>query len=420
MSKILFLLGTLTLVFNPIRPILGFSISDLLYLCALVFLVLEALYDKEPLDRLMPWHSFWIPSLMILIGGLASTFISENIEISISETLKAWFMFSLWISLCISMVRDKNLIKYILIVFIAGVAFSSLIAVFDYLTGSEIGVALGGLPTTKDNRYSGTLIHPNFLGHFTGIAIPILVDINLTAFRLTSNGLYKILIAINSSFIFIILVWADILSGSNMGLFGLLIGLLLVLVVHSWKGDIVARFLIIFSGIFLLLIFINLISIAASDTNVFALISKNFDRGSEQTGAVRYQLAFEAFDLISESPILGYGMDQGGTGSQVNLLSNNVSGVHNSLLRAWIGGGILVFFSVTILYFKSMTLSIGAIMRNLKGQNIAYSVGLAAAAIGSVSNDMVNPSFLQRFSWFPIIILMGLLIQKPALEQKVN
>lgn len=424
MFEVFFLLGTASLVLSGVRPFgLNLALSDLFYVAALVSLVADGLVKRRPLREWMPWHPLWITSGLILVGGLLAMTQSFNPSGSIIVTLKSFFLFSAWFSMCIVMVREKRRADRLIGFFVAGAFLTSVIAISDSLTGSTWGPAIfgvSGVEFTDVNllfmaeaygRYGGTLGHPNIQSQFTLVVIPIVLDICISAWRTDklpkSIGLLVILAA---------LVWANLLTGSVAGLVGLLFAFVLVIGFRlaGRMSRLLAPFLLIAASASLVLFLVISNTAINPVQGLIARLSanSNVDRALSETGPGRVTLVSEAFSLISQNPLTGYGMD---------LLSDDAPegsalaavGVHNAPLRSWVAGGVFVFLGVLYAYVIAFGLSVQALAKHMQGYRAQYLVGLAVSIIVWILADMVQPSYYQRFTWLTVAILAGVITQLP-------
>jgi len=126
--ELFFLLGTVTLPLIGIRLFTNqFTISDLFYFIALFFLLIYGISHRKHITHVIPFRPFWFPASLILIGGFAASIEAVNPSASIMASIKAWFLYSLWLSMGIFLSREgrgKKIITALIIgsLFTAGVA----------------------------------------------------------------------------------------------------------------------------------------------------------------------------------------------------------------------------------------------------------------------------------------------------------
>lgn len=419
MFEAFYLLGTVTLVLNGIRPFgLNIALSDLLYFAALVSLIMDGLSKRQPVQKWMPWHPFLFSSGLILIGGLLATTQSQNPVVSIASTLKSWFLFSVWISMGIIMVYQRRRAGRVIGALLVGVMISSVAAIIDSQTGTNLGPRVFELSGTQIygidlatlanvyGRYGGTLGHPNIQGEFTLVAIPIVLDLSLSALgaakRQKSIGLLVLLT---------VLVWANLLTGSVSAMLGMLLSFTLVIGLRlirklAWR---VVPFSLIATGIGLIIV----LAVSSSELDPLQTLvrggseNKNVYRALNDTGPQRIALIGDTLSLIFENPVVGYGMDLL-TADNPSETGAAAGAIHNALLRSWLVGGLFVFMGVAYAYFRSLHLAVQTIVRYGQGHDVKYMFGLAVSIIVWIATDMVQPSFYQRFTWLTVGLLYGL------------
>ncbi len=408
MPFIFYLLGVAAFAFNTVRPLgVNLSIGDLFFLSALYFLVLEGLRSRRPLREWLPLHSFWLPSFFILIGGLLSSTRAVQPWTSVLITVKTWFVFSLWISLSIVMFRDRNRLRNILIVYIAGVVLTSLIAIWDSGTSMMLGSAIAGETVEGWGRYSGTMGHPNELGNITAVASPIAWGVAWSE----ESGRFRRPLTVIAGAVLVILMWATILSGSVAALAGFLLAVSLLFTMHLVRNQAVGRIAIpilmpIGLGVAASYLILNWQNIGhlLYGTPLYA----NLNRALYLTGPLRFSLIQEAWHRIAQNPLMGYGMDQ--TGTSDLPLSDLVTSlrIHNTLIQSWLAGGLLVFFGVTWIYVVTLRLT----LRNLPGlgrvPNNWLVIALCCSVLAGVFMDQWQPNLYQRYKWLAVAALIGI------------
>ena len=418
---ILFMLGTLTLVLNGLRPFnLGIPLSDILYLLALVFLVFDGMGREEPSSQWMPLHFYWLPALAILLGGLLSSINSASPLISIFVTLKISYLFSLWMSMIIAMVRTKGGVENAIAALIVGVVFTSAVAVLDSLTGMALGPRIYGLDpklsgldpllySQTSGRLSGTLGHPNHLGQITAVALPIICD-RAMVFLGEKRAGYRGLMLVAAA---ILVFWANLLSGSISGLIGATVGMTIVVGLRIRRNNYHFRILRLFLlGAGAVLVVGLFIELKKPDSGGLSYwLATNVQRVITITGPGRISLVHDALEEIARNPIVGYGMDQGTFGANPSSAVLAI-GIHNTILQGWLGGGLLTFIGVLLVYSKTMHMALRALIEQLRQPSTSYTLGLAASIVGWVLIDMTSPSISIRWTWLTVGLLYGTMIKE--------
>jgi len=298
MSKGLFLLGTATLILNTVRPFgVNLSIPDALYLFALYVLILEGLGARQRVDDWMPFHPLWVPSLLVLVGGVLSSVAAVQPGVSVVITVKQWFVFSIWTSMGIVMAR-RGQVGNVVTALTTGALFTSSIAIWDFVFGARVGPAISGEPFLRWGRYSGTMGHPNELGYITAVVAPLILD------RILGRATAGEGTPVASSVLwgaFGVLVLANILAGSVTGYLGLVSSFMVVIVGHIARAYLVSDLRPLVKVIGLSLIGLVLVSLAVVRAGIPEILTVRnaLDRMMYITGPHRLSLAQEALAYIA-------------------------------------------------------------------------------------------------------------------------
>ena len=129
------------------------------------------------------------------------------------------------------------------------------------------------------------------------------------------------------------------------------------------------------------------------------------NRVIEGSGPVRLETYFLALQYISNSPIIGVGLDN--ASSQLQVSSGELLQVHNTILQLWFTSGILGVIGVVIIYWQALLLALSRIRTSLKSVQLPDRVGIAAATLGFLLIDMTKPGIDERQKWLVIALLYG-------------
>lgn len=417
MSFILFVLGSATLPFSDVRPILNLDISDLFFLASLIALIPEFWISKNPIKKKSFFHPFLIPSFLILIGGLLSSFIrSPYIYSSLSELIKTLYVFSIFSFMVFRVITSERRVEVVLNAILAGIIFSSAVAIIDSRLGTRIGPSIA-IHTTypgyygSGGRFAGVTSHPNFQGYYTAMALTIIVGF---VFR------YKGKFFICAAYIVAFIICADglILTGSMSSLGGAAVGLFLVILTWLW-GSVNKRFVLLFSTGVLLSVTLLFIITEKYDTWYkeivnLAMVNPNISRVVNATFEGRVIANDYALAEIVQNPLIGVGLDEGSQNSYAPVDQyGNPGGVHNAFVRAFLGGGVFVFLGYLIIYFYSLKLTFRACLNWINDKRRTWLLGLAGATLTFTIIDMAQPAEHIRISWL-ILFILYLLVDHPG------
>lgn len=404
MFELLYLLGTLTLVLNLVRPLpIDLGIPDLFLLAALSFLCLDGLARERKLGEWMSPHPLWSPAMLFVFGGLLSSFRAARPETSIAVVIKTWFVLTLWVSMGMVMVRRGRL-RQVLAAFLIGVTFTSVIAISDSFTGAGLGGAISGRTADFWGRMDGSMGHPNELGFIASVAVPLFAGLLLHEWysrrRLLHLGL--------CSFGLVAALWADFLSGSAAGWLSVSISSLVLAWVWVRRASTRGR-LLLAVGLILTLVAVRPLALAQDARGYVpsAWLEWNLQRIMTTTGPGRIGLLGEAIRQIGESPIVGAGMDQVGTGGLTSAeLVTSVS-IHNTIITSWVAGGVFAWAGLLWIYVVCLRTVLEVLRRSGKPTDW-IAVALAASVLGWIVFDQTQPHLYHRYTWLTVALLFGM------------
>ena len=432
MYKFLFWLATFALAFNAYRPwAANVSISDALYVAAMAALLMGTLARRRPGQRFHWSHPFWLPSVLILFGGLIASFGSGFQLASIRVSLTQFYIFTVWLALGIWMSRAGEL-EMAVTALIAGSTVACLFAIVDFVFGLRTGLWFVTNPNLFERtfwyRTGGSLGNPNELALYSAVVIPIVLDRLLHLFSDEKQAAFSSR-ALLYSLCFIILAAGLIFSGSATGIVGVLISGLVILTAwlfarpsrHSirllaWRGAQVLGFLAV-AGFLAHALYPEYAEKVAANL----AFQNTFLRATGSSIATRAEFLRKGLDLLFENPFWGYGMDQTGTGGLSRDASQYLTDlyIHNTVIQMWFGGGLFALTGALLLYWRGLKLAWQGVVLYVRGAAPAYVLGLAASTVSWILMDQVQANIYQRFKWLVVALLVGQLhrLQAPQPAQ---
>ena len=401
--RIAYLLAVFSLIFNTVHlPVLGVSPNEFFVMLALAIWGVAYVRYRGGSGWGVPAHPLWLPALLILCGGLISSFGAVNLGSSFLITLKLFFVLTVWVAMGILMVRWGD-VYAVLRTFVAAMAFTSAIAVADRLTGWDWGGKISGRTALFWNRSDGTVGHPVELAFVACSALPVVLGLLLdewnTRRRLWLVALYCIALGVISAAIF--------LSGSVTGwaIAAMTVGLMFLIFVLRASNRV--RFVLFW----LVLLLVGTASLYLSEPTRWAnfqfLLDFNLGRASGLTGPQRAGLVDEAIGVIAQNPLIGAGMDQSGTGS-ISIFDKVTSEtVHNVLIGGWLGGGLFAAIGIVACYAVGLITALHAMRHGFRTMNWVV-IGLAVSVIGWILFDQTQPHLYHRNTWLVLALLFGL------------
>lgn len=401
-----------------VRPFAGLSIPDLLFFVSLLLLILKGFLEKKPFSLWFSFHPLWIGAYFIIVGGLLSSFnaVSQNTSILIS--IKQFYTFTFLISLAISITK-KGKYNNLIFSFSLGLFVTSLVAISDFLFNTQIGYKLVSYFNPEINRIyyyrvGGTFGHPNELAMFIGVVFPIILGYILELiFSKVRQKLITIIFYIVTIFCSLLAV---ISTGSMTGILGVVTSSMIVLYFFLKRHlnnfgikNIIFQGRIIFS-IFLILFLFSIPFWEQSNFQEKVNSQNIIDRILTTTGPSRLVYIKESLNYIIVNPIIGAGMDQGGTGGLTDDQRVTSFYVHNTIIQSWVTGGFFAFLGAVLLYLLSFNYALKGIniYKNQKKSSEIF-IALSASIISFILMDMVQANIYQRYKWLVVGILIGLI-----------
>lgn len=403
MFPVLFLIGTFFLISPTVRlPLLGISISDLFIFCALLWLIGESLLRPRDPKSAMPIHILWIPASVILASGLLSSIPAISPVVSIGIVIKIWFVLTAWISMAIVIVRRGYLLPVLYVLIVAG-CVTTMVALIDTFTTIHLGDRISGNTLNFYTRRLGTFGHPNDQGFFLSVVLPLAFGLLLREWE-TRRRLVRLFVWGAAT---ILLGLGVFLSGSVAGWVSTVISMGIIGLFLLFKSSRLTK-LGLGAAVLGLVAAVGILMTQSSfATGVNSALAFNLFRVSNITGPGRLVLLEQAFDYIDQSPWIGSGLDQTGTG-QLNrneLLTGDF--IHNTIISGWLNGGFFMFVGLLMVYAIAVITALRALAYGVR-QKDWLIVCMGALVFGYIFFDQTQPHLAQRFSWLVLGLLFGL------------
>jgi O-antigen ligase len=413
-----FVVGVFTIPFQGVRLIASLTISDQIFVLGSLCFLLEYILAKRWEWNIYIFNKYLLVTLFMIIGGALATYYSEYPSLSLITLTKILFLFSIWASMGLVFAKYTQMLSAMIIALIAGSTISSFTSIIDKFFGTTTGAYLymyfNFSNSVRDtslfingiySRYCGTMGHPNIMGLFTTIVFTIFFNIFL------GGHLKKWRYRVPELILLCVLIYSVILTGSLSSIGTLVVSIIISLLyrmkVYRWKAIIPAGFTVF--------AFVGLVALVFINTNNkinFQGQNVNLDRVLSITGPERFMTDKETIEYILKRPIVGYGLDQAANELDANDSITDI-GVHNTLLRAWLAGGIFSLLGLSLAYliaFKNVFYSFTNIFQSLFIRDLA--IGFSIAFLCVFIADMVQPTFIQRHSWLPAVLLYGIVIRE--------
>ncbi len=292
----------------------------------------------------------------------------------------------------ISNITDPNLLKRMVIFLMLTLLFQSCLACVQYFVKSFPAIGVIGMgkvselfPGQRVHRVMGTLGHPNFLGYFLEITLPI-------AFAL-------------------ILAWPDAFTGQLATLAWMLgtVALILTKSRGAWVSyPFALGFVFLFGAtrnLLRLRSFTNMIIVVAISITVlvfsYPIIKKRFTGRDYRAASVRMPLNKAALSIIKQFPVVGVGLNNFSevfkkydkTGYS-RIFRGYKHVVHNMYLLIATETGIVGLLLFLLIFFFPFFYTFKGIMSGVDNMMIQVMVGVCGGLFAHFIHGLVDPGFI--------------------------
>jgi O-antigen ligase len=390
-ARALYYLGVLFLGLVAVRPILGFTISDWLFLAALIVTVPLVLIRRSLSETGLPWPVVAGVAL-IVVGGLLSSLLQAGSPVgSLAVVLRLAYLLLAWLWLGRVLLREPGQLRTAIVLWTVSAAVNGLVALGQLWFGASVPGA------TSLERLGGLTLHVNDLGALTAIAlVPALA---VTAGMRSRSVPWGIAVVV-------LIITGLIVSGSVGGFISAVVGL----VVWFARGPGRLRS----AAVLILCLVVSAALILAASTirppltrggepDPFGRVVSVLRPSGEGTGGtfwMRLDGYREAAARIARQPIVGAGLDEASAKTTTGLE------VHNTLLAFWYGAGIFGFLGI-VLILLYLVLTGVRIPSWPRGSPVAgVGVGLVGATVAFLVFIQAAPIDTQRYAWVAPALLL--------------
>jgi O-antigen ligase len=294
--------------------------------------------------------------------------------------------------------------------FILSGFFAATVAIYDFITGSDLGQILSG-PIGGEGwgRYYGPLGHPNKFGFF------LVLSSSLTFIKWFGNYIRRKIIYILA---WCVQITGIYLSGSVTALIGLIISHLLIVTYYGTARLKISKII----PLIIPFLIIGLITIRIGDDSIivtiFQGVMEDIDRVSSITAGARMYIFNLAWDEIIKNPFIGVGFDQLSTSGLAKIYRLLPGTIHNVFLQILYAGGFLSLFGLIISYG---ILSLQALRTLVLSNRFKFiTIGLAASVLALIVMDQFQDALYQREKWLVIGLFTGYYLESDGLHNDEN
>lgn len=390
LARRVYYLGVASLGFLTVRPLLGLTLSDLVFFCALLALLAESAAFRMRTSGYVPGWAL-LATAAFAVGGLASSALSRHPVESVEVVARLVYLTVVWFWLGTVVLTKPRHVKRAIVLWATSAALTGAAALIQLRLGD---VVPGG--AIEWGRMTGLTQHVNDLGGLTGIALVPALMIATRSRRLIGTILgYGVLLVIGVGLV---------LSGSVGGMLAACVGCLAWV---AWvKGSLRSMLLLI--AILAAAIFIlsskSSVQILSPLERVARVTAPSQDPNA--TFWSRVQIDGLALAAIANNPLVGVGLDQESSVTEAGFQ------VHNSLLGAWYEAGILGFGGLAALLIGILAFGRVVSVSARSGDEWAMAVALLASSLAWIVFGMGAPVLYKRFGWLGAALLVCLRAQQ--------
>lgn len=381
-------LGFAGLALLTLRPTTALTLSDWMFLAALVVAALGYMANSRGMP-LMPYRTMLAGVLLVFMGAALSLVDATDAIGSIGVASRFVYLTIAWFALAGLSLRTTRHVSTATTLWVGSVALSGAAAVAQLLWGNVIpGTMIDG------GRMTGFAQQVNDLGGMCAVAlIPAASLLLEPGLGLVRQLLYAFLLA---------LVFAGLLlSGSVGGFMAAAVGL----VMWIWIGGAGRRSLGALFGL------ICLSAVAAGSAAELGLVLPGARIASVLSSPLdpyatfysRLEGYFSAWQAIQASPIFGVGFD---SVSATEAVTGNL--VHNTLIMVWFEGGLIAFLGVILVLLAAARAVWQAWWMSESPASRSLSAALFASAGSAFAFSMTAPVLFQRYAWVPVFLAIAL------------
>jgi O-antigen ligase len=388
LARIAFYAAVLLIGAPSIRTLFSLTVSDWLFLASLGILLLLN-FDRIRWD--LP-AGLTIGVGIFTLGALISTAGSRQPGESLGELLRFVYLTVIWFWLGTMILDTPSRLQTAMFLWILSAAADGGLGLLQVIWGPA------AIAYTADSSVTGRVQGlTQFVNDLGGIAATTLVPAALLA----SVPKLRLRFRIPLQLLLVLDVGGLLVSGSVAGFLAVVMGLLLWL---RWSRIGGRRLL-------------SLVWVIAIVPGVIALqVALGRATPGERLAQVttplvgtlfdRIALVQSAWQVITDNPVIGVGL--GGA----NVVVPTGAYVHNMLLGAWIGAGILGFVGLCVVEGSILASGLTAVRaaRTVTEANIviALLISLFAAFVMSMSGPYLN----QRWIWLPAALILAVRAQQ--------
>jgi O-antigen/teichoic acid export membrane protein/O-antigen ligase len=311
------------------------NVSDALFMLVLLALLVRASIRPQLARQLFVLGPRALPLVIIAVAGILASMNAVSSKESLLVLAKIIFTFWMLPNIIAVQSGSADRIRILIWAYVVGASIASLGAMADMLLGTGLESAVNPEGAHGQGRYAGPTGHPNLLGLVAATGVSGAVGLYLTRARGGTGALVAAAICSIGIFASASLTAVAAVCGGVAAAFFL-----------AGRRAALRRGTVLV-GVFVATMF--LFGKVGSDGGQVLLLSRlEGDILGQESVEEREQINDWAIAQIRESPFVGHGLDQVGTGP---THSQELPIIHNLWIQTWYIGGILAVVGFALLYF---------------------------------------------------------------------
>ena len=392
--RLAYYVGAASIGFLTVRPALGFTASDWIFLLSLVLLVLAMTVHDVPRDYLVP-SVITVGVLLFAAGGLISTRDAVNAEESLLVVIRMLYLTLVWFWLGTVVLQTVEHVRNAMTAWVCSAAVSSSGAIAQFFYGDVIP---GG--SLAWGRMTGFTPVFNNLGGLAATAfVPALMlaaDSRRTWLRLVGMGSAALISA------------GLLLSGSVGGMLAASAATVFWLAVRGVSLRLVVGFGAVVGSAFVLMTATGVTDAPSPVDRISRVTSaEEAERGTGGTFYTRLDGYSKAWNRIYEQPLIGVGFDED---SVENVLGDDTA-PHNILVNPWLTAGVLGLMGAVVLLYGAFACGLTTLKLSA-ARDRPVVTALLAALVAFIVFAMGEPILFVRYGWFPTALLIAVRAQQ--------
>lgn len=380
-----FLIGLLLIGQLTVRPVHSTTVSDLLFLAALIAILGGLLVSDQRQLGFVP-VGITTGSALFAIGACMSAFSSDTANASIGVTARFLYLTMIWVWVATIVLRRVGDVRIGVALWVVSLSASGAAAIAQFVFGDVIPGT-----DTAFGRMTGTAQHVNNLGGSAAVALTAAVG--LTLMRSAGRPI-RLIGAVGTALI----TSGLILSGSIGGMVAAVIGVGVAAAVTRRTRAFGAAAVVVAAA--------AVATTYIEPSESAGTLAGRLDAVSGPSGtlAARVEVFQLAWRHIADSPLIGVGLgfDPRTSASALPDL------IHNAFLSAWYQGGLFAFVGLGLISLTGLHVG----LRTAKDARTTDERLLAGSLLGSfaayIAFGLGTPALYERYGWVLLALVVAL------------